>query len=263
MSAWRRLYSWIMSRVTFGMYVPPVAPPLSPQESIRGIEKVLELLEQAEDTKEHRSNEELAKARSLDRAGNRRAARAALKRHRFYQGQLDTLSGMKSRLEDQKFKLENMRLGVAIYKTMEEMGVSIKQLQVDITPEKIDGLMDDIQENMNAADDVTEAISKPMRDAGGLSDADLDEELDRLRQQDVQNAHIDPLKMALAAGDIQYMPFVAAPTRPSTLVAASAAAAAESFAEFPEPGPAPVFVPRMPDVPTHKLPNPEAVDALK
>jgi len=261
MSAWRRFYSWLVSRVTFGMYVPPVAPPLSPQESIRGIEKVLELLEQAEDTKEHRSNDELAKARALDRAGNRRAARAALKRHRFYQGQLDTLSGMKSRLEDQKFKLENMRLGVAIYKTMEEMGVSIKQLQVDITPEKIDGLMDDIQENMNAADDVTEAISKPMRDAGGLSDADLDEELDRLRQQDAQNAHIDPLKMALAAGDIQFMPFASAPTRPSTLL--STAAAAESFADFPEPGPVPISIPKMPDVPTHKLPNPEAVDALK
>jgi charged multivesicular body protein 4 len=220
---WQRLYAWLVHKLTLGTYRPPVGPQRTPREAIAKIDQVVALLEHAEEAKERRSNEELAKARELNRAGNRRGARAALRQHRFLQDQLESLAGTRSTLEDHRFKLESANMSVEIFKVMQDMGVSMGQLKLGVTSMQADTVMDQMKENMDDMDDLTQSISKPMREASMVSDADLDDELDRMLAQDER---VDSLKAALATDDPPFPPFspfvgAAAPPVPTSALLAA------------------------------------------
>merc|ERR1712142_1413510 len=116
---------------------------------------------------------------------NKRAALQALKRKKRYEKQLGQIDGTLSTIELQREALENASTNTEVLNAMHTASKSLKKAHQDLDVDKIADLMDDIQEQQDIANEISDAISNPVGMAADFDEDDLLAELDELEQEEL------------------------------------------------------------------------------
>lgn len=135
-------------------------------------------------------------------------ALAALKRKKRYEQQLEQLQGTLTTIETQREALENANTNSAVLETMKGASDALKKSHKNMNVDDVHEMMDDIAEQNDIANEISNAISSgPM--ATGVDDDDLMKELEELEQEELDK---DLLNVGPASDKLPDVPSTDLPT---------------------------------------------------
>jgi len=182
----------------------------SPQEGITKMHETLEMLEKREAYLQSKINHEIAEAKKHMANKNKRAAMMCLKKKKTYEAQIEKLAGANMTIQTQLMAIQGATVSLQTLEVM-NMGAKImKDLHKNMTVDDVDRTMDEIQTQMDVANDIEQAISQPL--GGVMFDEDeLDAELEALEQEslDQQLLNINAPSTSLPAQQVAAKPVAA------------------------------------------------------
>jgi len=156
------------------------APP--PKESIAKLRETLDMLEKREMFLQKKCEKETAEAKKFMVLKNKRAALMCLKRKKTYEAQMEKLAGARMTIEQQVMTLEGANVSLEAMNAMKMGAQSMKSIHNDINIDRVDDTMEEIREQMDIANEISDAISQPL--GGDTMDEDeLLSELEELEQE--------------------------------------------------------------------------------
>ncbi|XP_062855319.1 charged multivesicular body protein 4c [Trichomycterus rosablanca] len=158
----------------------------SPQEAIQKLRETEEMLMKKQEYLEKKIDAELLTAKK-NGTKNKRAALQALKRKKRYEKQLTQIDGTLSTIEYQREALENANTNTEVLKNMGFAAKAMKNAHQNMDIDKVDELMQDITEQQELAQEISEAISKPVGFEEEFDEDDLLAELEELEQEELDN----------------------------------------------------------------------------
>lgn len=121
--------------------------------------------------------------------------------------------GSRMTLEQQVMAIENANVNLETMNAMKAGADAMKQIHGHLDINKVDATMDDIREQMDLANEISEAISQPVNFGVEFDDEELNEELELLEQEDLDARLLDTAGVTdVGLGDLE-----AAPGVPSTI----------------------------------------------
>jgi hypothetical protein len=114
-------------------------------------------------------------------------ALAALKRKKRYEQQLNQIDGTLTTLEYQREALENANTNAEVLKTMGIAANAFKKAHLDLDVDKVQDLKDDIAEQQELANEISNVISSPIGLDAQLDEDDLLKELEELEQEQLDD----------------------------------------------------------------------------
>lgn len=113
---------------------------------------------------------------------NKMLAKNALKRKKGYEANLMKIENQIDSLETQLTAIEGANLNLETMKAMKQGALAMKQIHGEYDVDKVENTMDDIREQVELAEEISEAISRPV---GGeyVDEDELDEELAALQEE--------------------------------------------------------------------------------
>jgi len=117
---------------------------------------------------------------------NKRVALAALKRKKRFEKQLQQIDGTLTTIEFQREALENANTNTEVLKIMGQAAKALKNSHQDMDVDKVHELMDEVQEQQEMANEISEAISNPVGFGTDVDDDELLAELEELEQEQVE-----------------------------------------------------------------------------
>lgn len=148
-------------------------------------------------------------------ATNKALAKNALKRKKGYETNLMKIENQIDSLETQLTAIESANLNLETMKAMKQGASAMKQIHGEYDVDKVENTMDDIREQVELADEISEAISRPVG-SGYVDEDELDEELAALQaehtearqneQQPIRQPEKQPAKQP--AQDLPHFPTV-------------------------------------------------------
>lgn len=116
-------------------------------------------------------------------ATNKVMAKNALKRKKGYEANLMKIENQIDSLETQLTAIEGANLNLETMKAMKQGAQAMKQIHGEYDVDKVENTMDDIREQVELAEEISEAISRPV---GGeyVDEDELDEELAALQEEE-------------------------------------------------------------------------------
>lgn len=118
-------------------------------------------------------------------ATNKNLARNALKRKRGYEANLLKIENQIELLETQLAAIEGANLNLETMKAMKQGASAMKQIHGEYDVDKVEDTMEDIREQVELADEISEAISRPVG-TEYVDEDELDEELRQLQLEQEQ-----------------------------------------------------------------------------
>lgn len=155
----------------------------STQEAIQKLRETEEMLSKKQEFLEKKIEHELQLAKKHG-TKNKRAAIQALKRKKRYEKQLEQIDGTLSTIEFQRDSLENANTNTEVLKNMGYAAKAMKAAH-DMDIDKVDDLMADISEQRELAQEISDAISKPVAYGEDFDEDELLAELDDLQQEEL------------------------------------------------------------------------------
>ncbi|CAK7893270.1 vacuolar-sorting protein Snf7p [[Candida] anglica] len=127
-------------------------------------------------------------------ATNKALAKNALKRKKGYESNLMKIENQIDSLETQLTAIEGANLNLETMKAMKQGASAMKQIHGEYDVDKVESTMDDIREQVELADEISEAISRPV---GGeyIDEDELDEELAQLQEEANEAAQVPAAKV--------------------------------------------------------------------
>lgn len=121
--------------------------------------------------------------------GNRNLAKNSLKRKKIYESQLDKLDGQINSLEQQLFTIETSNLNAETMRAMQQGAKAMKSIHKNMDIDQVDETMDNVREQVELSEEISDAISKPLYLANNndVDEDELDQELELLQQENVNN----------------------------------------------------------------------------
>lgn len=162
----------------------------SPGEAIQRLREIEEMLNKKQDFLESKVKLELETAKKHG-TKNKRAALAALKRKRRYEKQLTQIDGTLTTIEFQREALENANTNTEVLKIMGLAAKALKNAHENMDVDKVHDLMDEVQEQQEIANEISDAISNPVGFGTDVDEDELLEELESLEQQELDEKLID------------------------------------------------------------------------
>ncbi|XP_045900471.1 charged multivesicular body protein 4c [Micropterus dolomieu] len=156
----------------------------SAQEAIHKLRETEEMLTKKQAYLENRIEQELMIAKK-NGTKNKRAALQALKRKKRLEQQLTQIDGTLSTIEFQREALENSHTNTEVLKNMGFAAKAMKKVHENMDVDKIDDLMQDITEQQDVAQEISEAISRPFGET--FDEDELLAELAELEQEELEN----------------------------------------------------------------------------
>jgi charged multivesicular body protein 4 len=156
----------------------------SPQEAIQRLRETEEMLQKKSDFLEKKIENEVATARKHG-TKNKRAALQALKRKKRYEKQLTAIDGTLSTIEFQLETLENASTNTEVLKVMGEAAKALKQAHKNMDVDDVHTLMDDVAEQQEIANEISDAISNPVGFGQDVDEDELMAELEDLEQEEL------------------------------------------------------------------------------
>lgn len=115
-------------------------------------------------------------------ATNKAVAKNALKRKKGYEANLMKIENQIDSLETQLTAIESANLNLETMKAMKQGASAMKQIHGEYDVDKVENTMDDIREQVELADEISEAILRPVGSAY-VDEDELDEELAALQAE--------------------------------------------------------------------------------
>ncbi|KAM8811495.1 charged multivesicular body protein 4c [Eudromia elegans] len=162
----------------------------SAQEALARLRETEEMLSKKQEYLESRIERELAAARHHG-TRNRRAALQALKRKKRYEKQLSQIDGTLSTIEFQREALENSHTNTEVLRNMGYAAQAMKKVHAHMDVNKIDDLMQDITEQQDIAQEISEAISNRVGFGDEFDEDELLAELEELEQEELNKQMAD------------------------------------------------------------------------
>ncbi|TRY90301.1 hypothetical protein DNTS_017531 [Danionella cerebrum] len=157
----------------------------SPREAIDRLRETEAMLTKKQEYLESRIQQEILVAKK-NGIKNKRAALQALKRKKRFEQQLTQIDGTLSTIEFQREALENSTTNTEVLKNMGYAAKAIKAVHQNIDLDKIDSLMQDITEQQEVAQEISDAIAKPFGDQ--FDEDELLAELAELEQEELEES---------------------------------------------------------------------------
>lgn len=158
----------------------------TPQEAIQKLLEVEDLLRKRQDVLEKKIDDELKVARA-NGVKNKRLAIQALKRKKRYEQQLNQIDGTLTTLEYQRESLENANTNTEVLKTMGAAAKAFKSAHLELDVDKVQDLKDDIAEQQELANEISNVISSPIGLDAQLDEDELLRELEELEQENLDD----------------------------------------------------------------------------
>ncbi|XP_029469850.1 charged multivesicular body protein 4b [Rhinatrema bivittatum] len=184
----------------------------SAQEAIQRLRETEEMLTKKQEFLEKKIEQELQTAKKHG-TKNKRAALQALKRKKRYEKQLAQIDGTLSTIEFQREALENANTNTEVLKNMGFAAKAMKAAHDNMDIDKVDELMQDIADQQDLAQEISEVISKPVGFGEDFDEDDLMAELEELEQEELDKNLLEiqgPETVPLPS-----VPSVSLPTKPT------------------------------------------------
>ncbi|XP_052230732.1 charged multivesicular body protein 4b-like [Dreissena polymorpha] len=162
----------------------------TPQEAIQRLRGIEEMLVKKSDFLEKKVESELAIAKK-NGTKNKRVALQALKRKKRYEKQLQQIDGTLSTIEFQRECLENASTNTEVLKAMGSAAKALKKAHNNMDVDKVHDLMDDVAEQQEIANEISDAISNPVGFGTDMDEDDLMAELEELEQEELDEKLLD------------------------------------------------------------------------
>ncbi|XP_055490206.1 charged multivesicular body protein 4b-like isoform X1 [Leucoraja erinacea] len=159
-------------------------PGPSPQEALQRLRDTEQMLSKKQEYLENRIGKELDIARK-NGTRNKRAALQALKRKKRLEKQLAQIDGTLSTIEFQREALENANTNTEVLKSMGYAAKAMKTAHEHMDLDKIDEMMQNITEQQEIAQEISDAISRPAAFASEFDEDELLAELEELEQEEL------------------------------------------------------------------------------
>lgn len=150
-------------------------------KAINDLKEMLELIEKKNIFNKKRIKEAHIEAKTYLEEENKHGALISLTKKKQYEAELEKNQGMQIVLESQIYSLESVTMQKAIVDALSQGNKSIKKLNTDLKPEKIEELMDEIQEEADNFKSIQDAMSQPLQQI--YNDTDLLDELGQLETE--------------------------------------------------------------------------------
>ncbi|KAG9339702.1 hypothetical protein JZ751_023348 [Albula glossodonta] len=160
------------------------------QEAIQRLRETEEMLTKKQEFLEKKIDQELLTAKK-NGTKNKRAALQALKRKKRFQKQLDQIDGTLSTIEFQREALENANTNTEVLKNMGFAAEAMKHAHDNMDIDKVDDLMQEITEQQELAQEISDSISKPVGFGEEFDEDDLLAELEELEQEELDKNLLD------------------------------------------------------------------------
>ncbi|KAF5016054.1 hypothetical protein F66182_12394 [Fusarium sp. NRRL 66182] len=155
----------------------------APKEAILGLREQLDMLQKREKHLENQIAEQEAIARK-NVTTNKNAAKAALRRKKLHEKNLEQTQNQVMQLEQQVYSIETANINQETLYAMDNAGNAMKRMHAGLTMEKVDSMMDKLREQQALADDIAAVITAPpLGDA--IDEAALEDELANLEQETI------------------------------------------------------------------------------
>ncbi|KAF6013302.1 hypothetical protein HII12_002017 [Brettanomyces bruxellensis] len=118
---------------------------------------------------------------------NRTMAKQALRRKKKLESDLERIENQIESLETQLSAIESANLNLETMKAMKQGAKAIKQIHSDFNVDKVDETMDDIRDQVEASEEISDAISRPLG-ADNIDDDELEDELAQMQQDEVDES---------------------------------------------------------------------------
>ncbi|XP_067651474.1 charged multivesicular body protein 4b-like [Haliotis asinina] len=164
--------------------------PPTPAEAIQRLRDVEEMLMKKSDFLEKKVEAELQTAKK-NGTKNKRVALMALKRKKRYEKQLTQIDGTLSTIEFQREALENASTNSEVLKVMGTAAKALKGAHDNMDIDQVHNLMDDVAEQQEIANEISEAISNPAGLGEDFDEDDLLSELNELEEEELNRQLLD------------------------------------------------------------------------
>eukprot|EP00168_Porphyra_purpurea_P015262 TRINITY_DN462_c0_g1_i2.p2 TRINITY_DN462_c0_g1~~TRINITY_DN462_c0_g1_i2.p2 ORF type:complete len:254 (+),score=120.83 TRINITY_DN462_c0_g1_i2:552-1313(+) len=144
---------------------------------IMNTRKRIQDLEKKEEYVTQRISLETDKAKKFLEAKDRRRATMCLKQKKLYEAQVENISGQRFNLEQQIMTLETASNNAGTIGVIAEAQAELKNIHGDLTVEKVDDVMADMQEGMDQQQEISEALGQQVMGGALIDETDLEAEL--------------------------------------------------------------------------------------
>jgi charged multivesicular body protein 4 len=165
----------------------PTAP--SAKDSIMQLKNTLDTLEKRQSHLEKKIAGQLAEAKQKSARKDKKGALFCLKRKKMYEAEIDKIQGAQMTLTQQIMTLESATINMEVFKGMKTGANAMKQIHGAMNVDKVDDTMEDINEQIDLAKEISDVISQPVGDP--LDEDDLLEELNELQEEELEAKMLD------------------------------------------------------------------------
>ncbi len=179
------------------------------EEHIQIIENLrdqIELLEKRNGFIEKKKNSLVNEAKQKLNGGDKKGALLILNQKKKIESEIEKNQGTQLLLENQLSALECATINKEVITSLMVGNKAIKQINHDLSPEKIDDLMDDIQEETDNYKAIQDAMTQPLQQI--YDDDELLQELDEICEEDKEDKVIQNLLNVDGVNELEILPDV-------------------------------------------------------
>ncbi|AEO56073.1 hypothetical protein MYCTH_66289 [Thermothelomyces thermophilus ATCC 42464] len=161
----------------------------TPKNVILDLRTQLEMLQKREAhlTRQIEEQEQIARKNVNT---NKTAAKAALRRKKIHEHNLEQTLNHIGTIEQQVNAIESANINQETFLAMQRATEAMKSIHGKLTPTKVDETMDQLQEYNRLNEEIADAMSN-IAVGPQVDDTELDEELEALQQQDLEDKMLE------------------------------------------------------------------------
>ncbi|CCH59729.1 hypothetical protein TBLA_0B09140 [Henningerozyma blattae CBS 6284] len=166
-----------------------------PKKAIVELREHINLLTKKQNHLQTQIDNQTTQIKAYLNKGQKLQAKNSLKRRKIFENQLEKLNGQIDSLEQQLFSIESANLNLETMRAMKQGANAMKSIHKGMDIDKVDDTMDDIREQVELGEEISDAISRPLFTNGLSNDLidedELDNELEALAED---TTHEEALK---------------------------------------------------------------------
>ncbi|GMH53612.1 hypothetical protein TrRE_jg9834 [Triparma retinervis] len=162
-----------------------------PTDTIQTLKASLVTLDKREDHIQKKVDAMIAEAKKKLAAKDKKGALFAMKRKKMYESEIEKIMGSKMTLETQIMSLESSVQNMETFKAMKAGKDAMASVRKNVDVDNVDEMMDDIREEMDTANEISEAIGRPV-DGDTYDEDELLGELNMLEEEDLEDQLLTP-----------------------------------------------------------------------
>jgi len=198
------------------------------QDAIQKLRATEEMLTKKSDYIEKKMKQELMTAKKAG-TKDKRVALNALKRKKRLEKQLNQIDGTLSTIEFQREALENANTNTEVLKTMGYAAKALKSAHQQLDVDDVHDMMDDISEQTELANEISDAISTSVGFGQDYDEDELNAELEELEQEELDE---NMLSIGTPAPELPSVPTTDLPEPSRAKPAATASADDDDMAQL-------------------------------